>query len=147
MEKDTMTYGMPYVGCLIGTAFQKLTVELECALHEAGLNMTAAEYMILRALYSSDGLQQCELSEMVGKDKASISRSVAGMVRKGLVHQEQISHKCCRVWLSEAASALRPRIMEIAAERHRELTVLASEGEIATFVKVLKAIVGQHTEK
>ena len=125
----------------MGTAFQRLTSQLEKALKESGLDITASEYMIMRALYSSDGLQQCEIADMVGKDKGSISRSVSGLVRKGLVRTEQVSYKCCKVWITEAAVAIRGEVMEIAARRHKALLCLASEKDIETFVRVLNKIV------
>ncbi len=139
--EDKKTYGMPYVGCLVGAAFQKLTSQLDAALKKASLPITAAEYMILRALYSTDGLQQCEICEMVGKDKASICRSVSALHKKGLIKTEPVSHKCIRVWLTDAAKDIRPQIMEIANERHRALASLASEKEIESFIKILNSIV------
>lgn len=138
-----MTYEKPYIGCLVGTAFQRLTSQLENALKEASLDITASEYMILRALYSTDGLQQCEIADMVGKDKGSVSRSVSGLVRKGLVRTEQVSYKCCRVWLSECASAIRGKIMDIAARRHEALLSMISEKDVATFVNVLRKIISE----
>ncbi len=134
---------MPYVGCLVGAAFQKMTAQLEMALKKAEIPITAAEYMILRALYSTDGLQQCEICEMVGKDKASICRSVSSLAKKGLINPEPVSHKCIRVWLTETAQEIRPQIMKIADDRHKAMTSLASEKEIESFIKILKSIVNK----
>lgn len=140
MENEK-TYDMPYVGCLMGSAFQRLTIQLETVLKRDGLNITAAEYMILRALYSHDGLQQCEIVEMVGKDKSSICRSVAALAKKGYVNTESVSYKCIRVWLTDKARKAEPLIMQIAAKRHKALKDLASSKDIEAFVRVLKAIV------
>ena len=134
------TYDMPYVGCLMGSAFQRLTVRLEAALKREGLGITAAEYMILRALYSQDGLQQCEIVDMVGKDKSSICRSVSALAKKDLVRTEPVSYKCIRVWLTDKAREIRPQVMLIADERHQALLNLATPKDIEAFVRVLKAI-------
>lgn len=131
---------MPYMGCMIGAAFQKMTSELEAALKQEHLSITAGEYMILRALYSHDGLQQCEICDVVGKDKSSICRSVSALNRKGLIKTEPVSHKCIRIWLTDQASEIRPRIMKIADERNNALLALASEKEIEIFTKILKKI-------
>ena len=141
MEKETKTYDSPYVGCRVGSAYQKMMIDLEAALKREGLKITGAEYMILRALYSSDGLQQCEISQMIGKDKASISRSVTALTKKGYIRQEQVSYKCCRIWLTEFAQRQKSGIMSIAAARHKALNDLAKPSDIESFVKVLKAIV------
>ena len=140
MENEK-TYDMPYVGCLMGSAFQRLTVQLEAALKREGLGITAAEYMILRALYSRDGLQQCEIVDMIGKDKSSICRSVSALAKKNLVNTEPVSYKCIRVWLTEKARKIQPQVMLIAAERHQALLNLATSKDIEAFVRVLKAIV------
>lgn len=131
---------MPYVGCLLGAAFQRLTTQLEAVLKREGLGITSAEYMILRALYSRDGLQQCEIVDMIGKDKSSICRSVSALAKKKLVNTEPVSYKCIKVWLTDKAQEIRPQIMQIAAERHQALLDLASTKDIEVFVKVLKAI-------
>lgn len=139
MENEK-TYDMPYVGCLMGSAFQRLTTQLEATLKRDSLGITSAEYMILRALYSRDGLQQCEIVDMIGKDKSSICRSVSALAKKELVNTEPVSYKCIKVWLTDKARKIRPQIMQIAAERHQALRDLASTKDIETFVKVLKAI-------
>lgn len=139
MESEK-TYDMPYVGCLIGSAFQRLTVQLEATLKREGLGITSAEYMILRALYSQDGLQQCEIVNMIGKDKSSICRSVSALAKKGLVSIESVSYKCIRVWLTDNAREIQPLIMQIAVERHQALLNLAPGKDIEAFVRVLKAI-------
>ncbi len=142
MNEDK-TYEMPFVGCLVGAAFQKMTSQLEIALKNEGVPITAAEYMILRALYSHDGLQQCEICEMVGKDKASICRSVSALAKKGYVKAEPLSHKCIRIWLTDQAKEIKPMILKIANERHLALSSLASAKEIESFIKVLKSIVNE----
>ena len=139
MENEK-TYDMPCVGCLMGSAFQRLTVQLEVAVKREGLQITSAEYMILRALYSRDGLQQCEIVEMVGKDKSSICRLVSALAKKNLVITEPISYKCIRVWLTDKARAIQHQVMQIAEERHKALLKLAPQKDIEAFVRVLKAI-------
>ena len=139
MKKEN-PFTMPYVGCLVGMAFQRMMSQLDIALKKEHLNITAAEYMILRALYSRDGLQQCEITDMVGKDKSSVCRSVSALAKKGFVSTENVSYKCIRVWLTEKGNEIRPTIMQIAGKRHQALLSLAPESDIESFVKVLKAI-------
>ena len=136
-----MTYQMPYVGCMIGTAFQKLTGQLDIALNEVGLDLTTPEYMVLRALYTRDGLQQCEIGDMVGKDKGAVSRTVKNLSAKNLVRTETLSHKCCRVWLTETAHKIKPTIMEVATARHKAFERLATPEDVEAFVRVLQAII------
>lgn len=141
MKQNPTTYNTPYIGCLLGTAYQRLISMLEKALREAKLDITAGEYLILRALYSRDGLQQCEIADMVGKDKGAISRTVSAMVRKCLVQTEAVSYKCTRVWVTEKGRAIENKVLEIADLRHKALLTLAPESDIEAFIGVLKKIV------
>lgn len=138
--ETTSAYAIPNVGCLIGKAYQKLTSQLEAALKAAGLDITASEYLVLRVLYNRDGLQQCEIVDTLGKDKASVCRTVASLSRKGLVDTESISHKCLRVWLSLLGRDLQPAILAVACERHQALISMVREGDMEVFVRVLNQI-------
>ena len=134
---------MPCLGCLMGKAYQKLTSGLEQALAAKGVHLTSAEYMLLRALYTRDGLQQCEICNMVAKDKGSVSRTVSAMSRRGLLRVERESHKCSRIWLTESGEALRDGVMEVAAERHAGLEALAPPSDIEAMSRVLEIIAKQ----
>ena len=131
----------PALGCKIGQAFQILTSQLGAALRSAGLEITAGEYMILRAVYSSEGLQQCEISEMVGKDKAGVSRSVAALKKRGFLSTTQVSHKCLKVYLTDKSIRLKPRIMKIAEERHKAMLNLTTPGDLEIFNQILESII------
>lgn len=126
---------------MIGSANQILLGELDKALKEAKLPLTTTEYLVLRALYSREGIQQCEIADMVGRDKAGICRCVAGLLKKGLVRTEPVSYKCLRVYLTDEARAIRPKVLKVAEERQKALVDLVSREELEVFNKVLEAII------
>lgn len=141
MGKMQNIYDSPNAGCMLGTAYQVLVGELEDALNEAGINVTAPEYLILRSLYSRTGMQICELAEITGKDKGAVSRCVKGLVAKGLVTTEQISHKCLKVFVSEKGRGIEPTIMEVAKKQHKALASLLTPAEMKIFFSSLKKII------
>lgn len=141
MEKMTNIYGGPNVGCMLGTAYQILVGDLGKALNEANIDVTVPEYLILRSLYSRDGLQICELSDMVGKDKGAVSRCVKGLVKKGLVNTEQVSHKCLKVFVSDKGRGLESGIMEEAQKQHNALASLLTLDERKMFISSLQKII------
>lgn len=143
MTNDFQFYRLPNLGCQIGTAYQRLLSQLASALEKAGLDVTTSEYLILRALYTSDGMQQCEIASLISKDKGAVSRSVAAMVKKGLVVTDPVSRKCLRVFLSEKGRQIEPAIMRVSEARHQALVGLVSPEELKVFVKVLKIIANQ----
>lgn len=144
MTNKLQTYGGPNVGCMLGTAYQVLVSELTDALAKAGLDITAPEYLILRALYTNDGMQQCELAALLGKDKGAICRCVKTMTAKGLVTTQPVSHKCLKVYVSDKGQHIRPDIMAVAEKQHRALTSMLSSAEMDTFVSILQKIIINH---
>lgn len=133
----------PALGCLIGKAYQTLLNQLNSALKEAGVDITASEYLVLRALYTAEGIQQCEIAQMVGKDKAAVCRCVAGLEKKGLVRTESVSHKCLRVFLTEKGRDIEPKVMEVAYIRHKALLDLTTPKNLAIFTEILKKVINQ----
>lgn len=136
-------YAMPNVGCMLGTAYQTLVSQLADELEKADLNITVPEYLILRALYTQDGMQQCEIASIVGKDKGAVCRCVAAMSKKGLVTTESVSYKCLRVYLSPKGKEIEPTVMKIAETRHQALSSLLTPEEREVFATVLKKIIQQ----
>lgn len=148
----TVTYGddeapadskSPALGCLIGKAYQVLLSQLSVALKEAGLDITTSEYLVLRALYTTEGIQQCEIAQMVGKDKAAVCRCVAGLEKKGLVRTESVSHKCLRVFLTDKGREIKPKTIEVANIRHKALLDLTTPKNLAIFTEILKKVINQ----
>ena len=141
MMKETPHIESPAVGCLIGKAYQILLSQLADALKKEGLEITTTEYLVLRALYCSEGIQQCEIAAMTGKDKASICRCVSSLEKKGLVRTESVSYKCLRVYLSNLAREIKPRIIKVANMRHQALTDLTTPEDMEIFVSILEKVV------
>lgn len=131
------------VGCLIGKANQILLGELGKALKDAGLDLTTTEYLVMRALYRLDGIQQCEIADMIGRDKAAVCRCVSGLALKNLVRTETVSHKCLRVFATDSGHKIKPRIMRVAEIRHKALTDLMTSEEFAAFIRGLRKITGE----
>ena len=141
MSKEIDIIQSPALGCTLGRAYQILLGKLAGALKDAGLDITTSEYLILRALYTRPGIQQCEIAEMVGKDKAAVCRCVAGLEKKGLVTTQPVSHKCLRVHLTDFARSIQPRIMAVAQIRHNELAEMVTPDELAVFASILNRII------
>lgn len=146
MTNEQNLYGMPNMGCMLGTAYQALVSELSSALSASGADISVPEYLILRALYTRDGMQQCEIGAIISKDKGAISRCVASMERKGLVRTEAVSHKCLKVYLAEKGRKLEPKISSVAQERHSALESMLTPDEMTTFATVLRKIIQQHNK-
>ena len=141
MKNTEVNIDAPALGCKIGRAYQIMLGQLVSALKEVGLNITTSEYLVLRAVYAREGLQQCEIVDMVGKDKAAVCRCVAGMVKKELLSVQPVSHKCLRVYLTEKSRRMKAKIMEVASIRHKALEDITTPGELEIFTNILENII------
>lgn len=141
MRKTDEIIQSPALGCKVGRAYQIMLSQLATALKEAGLNITTSEYLVLRSVYSKDGLQQCEIADMVGKDKAAVCRCVAGLKKKGLLATESVSHKYLRVYLTDKSREIESDIMAVARKRHSSLINLTSPEELEIFQRILEKII------
>ncbi|MDE6371115.1 MAG: hypothetical protein K2K92_06470, partial [Duncaniella sp.] len=75
------------------------------------------------------------------KDKSAVCRCVSAMEKKGLVKTQPVSLKCLRVFLSQKAHDIRPRVMAVAETRHKALLDLTTPHELEIFMKILKNII------
>ncbi|MDE7460933.1 MAG: MarR family transcriptional regulator [Paramuribaculum sp.] len=141
MKDIITTYSMPNLGCMIGTVYQMMLIRLSQILNQKGLDVTTGEYLVLRALYASDGMQQCEIATLIGKDKSAVCRTVTNMVMKGLVRTESVSHKCLKVYVAPKGREIEPLIMEAARERHKALTDLLTPEELKVFSTTLEKLI------
>lgn len=141
MKKTDENIERPVLGCKVGRAYQMMLSQLANALKEANLDITTSEYLVLRSVYSTPGSQQCDIAEMVGKDKGAVCRYVAALVKKGMLRTEAVSHKCLKVYPSEKAQHIEPRIMEVAAKRHRALMDISTPKELEIFNRILDKII------
>lgn len=146
MKKTKENIENPALGCKLGRAYQILLSQLATALKEAGLNISTSEYLVLRSVYSNEGLRQCEIAEMIGKDKAAVCRCVAGLEKKGLLSTESVSHKCLRVYLTDRSRDMESKIMTVAVKRHNSLLNLTSPDELKIFQHILEKIISSKTK-
>ena len=86
----------------------------------AGYDVTVEQWKVLVRLWDAEGMTHAELSELIGKNKASITRLVDGLERRGLVRRSagRKDRRCKRVLLTAAGRDLRQGLM---AEAHRTL--------------------------
>lgn len=141
MKEKRVNIENPALGCKVGRAYQIMMCQLAAALKESRLNITPSEYMVLRAVYSKEGMQQCEIAEMVGKDKAAVCRCVAGLTHKGLLVTQPVSYKCLKVYLTDKSRELEPKIMKVARIRHKALADLTTPEELEIFTNILDKII------
>ncbi|MEW5773601.1 MAG: MarR family transcriptional regulator [Thermodesulfobacteriota bacterium] len=81
----------------------------------AGYDVTVEQWKVLVRLWDAEGATHAELSARIGKNKASITRLVDGLERRGLVKRVagRRDRRCKRVLLTEAGRSLREGLMAL----------------------------------
>lgn len=141
MTTKESTYGIPNVGCLLGIAYQTEVARLTQALAEANLDVTAAEYLILRVLFNHDKIQQCDIGKILVKDKASISRGVQSLAKKGYVDATPVSYKCSIISLTEEGYSLKQPLLEVADKLHQTLSSKITHEQMQKLREILELII------
>ncbi len=132
---------MPNLGCMLGIAYQTEVARLSKSLEDAGVDITAAEYLIMRVLLTQDDIQQCEISRILGKDKASICRSIQSLVKKGKVKVTPLSYKCSIVSLTDGGKSLKPRLLDIAQALQLQMESKISPQQADSLREILEKII------
>lgn len=141
MKNEKINIVNPALGCKVGVAYHTLLSTLSQTLDDAGLGISVNEYLILRAVYTKEGLQQCEIADMTGKDKTAVCRYVATMEKNGLVTTRCVSHKCREVYLTDKSRDIKTSVMAVAAKRHKALETLIGTEKLMIFNDILDTII------
>jgi DNA-binding MarR family transcriptional regulator len=111
-----------------------------------GLNV--GEWRILAALPRTGPLTAGQIVEIVGQDKANVSRSIAGLSEKQLIIKTpNPSHKRSPIiWLTHAGQELYKRIVPVFTEQAEMFCAVLTQKEKVTLCRLLDKLKA-HTEK
>lgn len=107
---------------------------------------TVAEWVVMRALLDSDGVNPSELAESIGLTRGAVSRLIDRLVAKRLVscRCERDDRRYQIVKLTAAGRRLVPVLAELADENDAEFFGHLSVRERTALVGVLQGIVERH---
>ena len=131
---------MKQAGTYISVLMRQLNLFFSHELSE--VEVTASELMYLAQLYAQDGLIQDEMSNKISVDRAATTRTLQAMEKKGLVRREQDenNHRAKRVYLTEKARELEPRIRELQTRWVDFITQDRTQEESDTFARQLRML-------
>lgn len=100
------------LGVYLDYAFNSLVSELNRSLHQLGLPLNHAQFVIIQKLFIEDGQSQSDISRSVGKDRAGISRSLNTLEENGFIRRQPLSGSKNGIFLTEKAIANRSKIAD-----------------------------------
>jgi DNA-binding MarR family transcriptional regulator len=113
-------------------------------LYRRAFNIGLTEWRLMWVLAIAPGITAQRASQIMGLDKAAVSRALAALERRGLVQvAPDLSDSRQRIIkLSETGTELHGRIMIIAKERERRLLAPFTKGEIRMLTGLLRRMHG-----
>lgn len=80
----------------------------------SGLDLKHSQFTVLEALSVKNGISQTELSKILGKDPAAISRTLNYLEKKNYIVRESANGSRNRVLLTDKGKEIVPKLKEIA---------------------------------
>jgi DNA-binding MarR family transcriptional regulator len=132
-----------YVPALIVFIANKLTSG-SSRLYRENFGIGTTEWRIMVMLVVEPDITAQRICEIIGFDKAAVSRSLKLLEQRGLTVTRLIgaNRRGSRMSLSEAGHALHARIAKIALERERRLLSQLSAAEVDALVDMLNRMHG-----
>ncbi|MFT3706947.1 MAG: MarR family winged helix-turn-helix transcriptional regulator [Archangium sp.] len=112
------------------------------AFREAKVELTPEQWVVLVALWRTDGQSQNALCELTFRDKPTMSRMIAGLEERGLViRRESPSDARSRlVYLTKVGKGLEPKLVPIAEQIVTRMTAGIPERDLLTTRKTLQKL-------
>lgn len=101
------------LGYYVDRTFTNMVKFLNQELKKANLDFQHPQFSILMVLSKNDGISQSLLTDFVDRDKASVSRNLNSLEKKGYIIRRAYGEKRKKIFLSEKAKEILPIIYEI----------------------------------
>ena len=70
---------------LLNKTTRALSTRLQSLFTHAGFDVTSEQWMILILLWDEDGRYPCQIADIIGKDRAAVTRLIDGLEKRNLV--------------------------------------------------------------
>jgi len=128
------------LGCLTNHAAFAARTFLTRQLALNGIDMTIEQFKVMVTLWNEKSATQQTIADFVGKDKASVTRLIAGLEKRALIARTADKHdkRCNLVTLTPHGIALEKPTMKALAEANDYIHRDIDANELAITLRVLK---------
>lgn len=110
------TYNIFSLGLLVNRVHTAICIRLNQKLKDYGLDLTVAEYMIVRRIFDNQGITQRELSILIRKDQAAVNRAVKRLINNGYLQRGETIKDRYRLYPSQKTLDLKETVFKIITE-------------------------------
>lgn len=111
---DGFDLSIDTLGYYIDRALNVMVKRLNRLFAEHNIDLQHSQYTILKVLWCRDGISQSQLSKILGKDPAAISRALKYLEQKGYIKKESRDSKTNAIFLTEYADSRKDEIERMA---------------------------------
>lgn len=104
------------LGYFVDRTFTNMIKFLNYELSVKGLKLQHPQFAIMMVLRAKDGISQSEITEIVDRDKASVSRNIKYLEGLGYIKKEAIDGRANRIFLTEKGKKILPILNEISTK-------------------------------
>lgn len=128
---------------LVGEFAHRFHRTLTAAFRENRINLTVEQFSVLAVLYYKDCINQQEISTLLKRDKTTVARVIAGMVKRKLVRQESDPKDSRSKLISPTAKgrALQDKAVKVSGQLYEQAISGLTPGEIKSGLKLLSRMV------
>lgn len=134
MQKNYKYRNEEAIGYLTALVYQAMSNSLYREFVARGIDLPIAQFILLAQLFVEDGQTQQELADNLGKDKASVKRTVDNLIDRGLVTKEREAGAMKNIPLFTTAKArqIEEQVMQISKDNFSSITSGISTEDLET---------------
>ena len=110
------TFNIFSLGLLVNRVHTAISIRLHQKLKEHGLELTVAQYMVMRRIFDYQGITQKELAILIRKDQAAINRAVKGLINNGFLIKGDTKKDRNKLFLTQKTLDLKNTFFNIISE-------------------------------
>ncbi|NPA11004.1 MAG: MarR family transcriptional regulator [Epsilonproteobacteria bacterium] len=103
-------------------------------------NLTSEQYGVLKLIDELGGLTPTKIASMLERDKATITRIINSLEKKGYIIKESINNKSFEIKMTKEGKKNYEMANVVAEEFHAKLRGLMQEGEYECLMNALRKI-------
>lgn len=143
MQKSDKYRDEEAIGYLTAIVSQAMSSSLYREFVKRGIDLPYAQFLLLAQLFIADGQTQQELADHLGKDKASVKRTVDNLIERELVTKERSEHGAVKnipLYTTAQAHEIEEQIMQISKENFSSITNGISHTDLEITRETLKKL-------
>ena len=101
------------LGYFVDRTFTNMVKYLNYELSASGVGLQHPQFTIMMVLGTKDGISQAEVTKIVDRDKASVSRNIKYLERIGYIEKEARDGRTNLIFLTEKGKSILPMLHKI----------------------------------